>query len=106
MDTVPSGPYATIQQFAAKHQVSTKTVQRWLKLGLPSYAVGKVRRIFVHEAEQWVYHHSTKKAATQRSDPEAAVIPKNLMLSLALHRDARIAALRRRCTGDLLTPAR
>jgi predicted site-specific integrase-resolvase len=44
----------TTERFAQRTQVSTKTVKRWIKLGLPGFKAGRVRRILVDEALAWL----------------------------------------------------
>ncbi len=46
--------FATPVQYAELHNVGRSTIFEWLKAGLPSYKQGKVRRIPVVEADQWL----------------------------------------------------
>jgi hypothetical protein len=47
-------PYATVEQFAERWLFSTKSVRRWIKLGMPHFDVGTDVRIPVVDADSWV----------------------------------------------------
>jgi hypothetical protein len=53
-DPTDPAPFATIKQFAHRHQVSTRTIRNWIKLGMPSYKNGRIVRIVVEFADRWV----------------------------------------------------
>lgn len=52
----PTAPslYLTTTQAAARYQVSRRTVQTWMSLGLPCIGTGKARRIDVRLADVWL----------------------------------------------------
>jgi hypothetical protein len=50
----PPANYATVSAFAEQLNVSVNTVRGWVKLGLPTVTVGRVVRVRVREAREWL----------------------------------------------------
>lgn len=66
--------YATVKQYAERQHVSARTVERWVRTGLPSYRHGKVRRIPVADADAWLReggHVIVSQRRTYRRRPRA-----------------------------------
>jgi hypothetical protein len=51
MDTTT---YCTMLAFSSAHDVSIRTVKKWVTLGLPSYKIGGIRRVSVEAATAWL----------------------------------------------------
>lgn len=53
-----SGPtpnlYATVDEYADRIKVSRGTVFGWVKGGLPSFRIGRTRRIVIEKADRWL----------------------------------------------------
>lgn len=72
-DTVtPSRPGAPVfmkpAAYARRRDVSLRTIQRWVKLGLPHETVGAITRIRVAEADRW----TEPKAIARDAEVDAA----------------------------------
>lgn len=50
----PPNLYATVDEYAARLQVGRGTVFAWVRAGLPSFKVGRTRRIVVDKADRWL----------------------------------------------------
>lgn len=46
--------YAKVREFAERQGVSTRTVLRWIRQGMPASRVGNVRRVEIAPAEAWL----------------------------------------------------
>jgi len=66
--------YATVKQFAEIRQTSVRTVERWVKAGLPSVKQGRGRRIKVKDANLWIdsgHLAKVKRTYTRRLTPSS-----------------------------------
>lgn len=56
--TNPAAPepnlYATVDEYADRIKVSRGTVFGWVKGGLPSFRIGRTRRIVIERADRWL----------------------------------------------------
>ncbi len=65
-DTPVTALYLTTTAYAQRHDVSARTVRRWLVLGLPHHKAGaRVVRIHVSDADAWI----EAGGANERSRP-------------------------------------
>lgn len=46
--------YDTVEEYASRLQVSRGTVFAWIRVGLPSFRVGRTRRIVRDKADTWL----------------------------------------------------
>ena len=46
--------YATVEEYADRIKVSRGTVFGWVKGGLPSFRIGRTRRIVIERADRWL----------------------------------------------------
>lgn len=54
-DTIPTpNLYATVDEYADRLKVSRGTVFGWIKGGLPSFRIGRTRRIVIEKADRWL----------------------------------------------------
>ena len=69
---LPESVFVTIKTFAGKHAVCTRTVRRWMKLGLPYHRAGKrVIRIPLVEASKFVTEGGLNSLAPRRRNGSA-----------------------------------
>lgn len=50
----PPNLYATVDEYADRIKVSRGTVFGWVKGGLPSFRIGRTRRIVIEKADRWL----------------------------------------------------
>jgi excisionase family DNA binding protein len=50
----PTYLYATVDEYAERLQVSRGTVFAWVREGMPSFKVGRTRRIVIERADRWL----------------------------------------------------
>jgi excisionase family DNA binding protein len=76
-ETRPPNLYATVDEYADRLHVGRGTVFAWVRDGLPSFKVGRTRRIIVEKADRWLEaggaDRSRKSARAKR--PAAAARP-------------------------------
>ncbi len=46
--------YATVDEYADRLKVSRGTVFSWITGGLPSFRIGRTRRIVIEKADRWL----------------------------------------------------
>lgn len=46
--------YATVEEYAERLKVSRGTVFGWISNGLPSFRIGRTRRIVIEKADRWL----------------------------------------------------
>lgn len=71
-DSVPEpNLYATVDEYADRLKVSKGTVFSWVRSGLPSFRIGRTRRIVIEKADRWLESggadRSRKSTRTKRS---------------------------------------
>lgn len=63
--------YATVDEYAERLKVSKGTVFAWVRSGLPSFRIGRTRRIVIEKADRWLESggadRSRKSTRTKRS---------------------------------------
>lgn len=63
--------YATVDEYANRIKVSRGTVFGWIAGGLPSFRIGRTRRIVIEKADRWLESggadRSRKSTRTKRS---------------------------------------
>ncbi len=63
--------YATVDEYAERLKVSKGTVFSWVRSGLPSFRIGRTRRIVIEKADRWLESggadRSRKSTRTKRS---------------------------------------
>jgi hypothetical protein len=65
-----SAPNMTVEQYAARCEVASKTVRRWIGLGLPCIQLGRVVRIDPREADGWCFRYRRERPSSRRSGPK------------------------------------
>lgn len=65
-------PFASVEQYAQRHGVSTRTVRNWLRDGLPCERRRRVVRIPVDVADEWLREHGDDKYIIERARRDAA----------------------------------
>ena len=54
-DPIPTpNLYATVDEYADRLKVSRGTVFGWINSGLPSFRIGRTRRIVIEKADRWL----------------------------------------------------
>lgn len=46
--------YCTVDEYAERLHVSRGTVHNWVRAGLPSFVIGRTRRIVTERADRWL----------------------------------------------------
>jgi excisionase family DNA binding protein len=63
--------YATVDEYADRLKVSRGTVFGWVKGGLPSFRIGRTRRVVIEKADRWLESggadHTRKSTRSKRS---------------------------------------
>jgi excisionase family DNA binding protein len=64
-----SNPVAWMKagDFARHLDVSRSTLRRWTNAGMPSVKVGRVRRYYVAEAEQWLRDNADRDPVREKA---------------------------------------
>jgi excisionase family DNA binding protein len=53
-NATPAVEYATVTQYAQRQSVCSRTVQKWIRQGLPSHKAGRLLRVNVARADAWL----------------------------------------------------
>jgi hypothetical protein len=64
--------YMTVKEYAAHQRVCVRTVQGWCRRGLPSHQAGRLLRIDVQKADQWLEAGGAAERIHQRATRDAA----------------------------------
>lgn len=56
--------YATIDEYAERLKVSRGTVFSWVRGGLPSFRIGRTRRIVIEKADRWLENGGADRSRT------------------------------------------
>jgi len=76
--SVPVSPpnlYATVEEYADRLKVSRGTVFAWVRGGLPSFRIGRTRRIVIERADRWLEGGGadrTRKSTRSKRSPSGA----------------------------------
>ena len=72
--------YATVDEYADRLKVSRGTVFGWVKGGLPSFRIGRTRRIVIERADRWLESGGadrTRKSTRAKRNPSGGRGPSN-----------------------------
>lgn len=58
----PEPRWMTIKAYAAARSISERTIHEYLKAGMPSVGAGRMRRIVVFAANEWIRKNAGKRA--------------------------------------------
>lgn len=53
----------TVAEFANRMKVSVRLIRKWIAAGMPSVRAGRIRRVIVADAQQWLVDGGGKGAA-------------------------------------------